>query len=531
MVAPLFGTTVPRPQAGTTASGSVAHPVAVLLLVWTGLFMTTLDASIVNIGLPAIARAFHTPLSGTVEWVIIGYLVANAALLLTAGRLSDTVGRSPIWVTGLIVFTLASLLCGAAPSLRLLILARLAQGAGGALMLATGTAMLTDAVAPRSRGRALGLGAVAVALGTSVGPTLGGVITEHLSWRWIFYVNFPVGLVALAAAGRFLPRAGGRGLGRFDPAGALLLGLGVATLTLALSFGGEWGWTSYRTLAALLLGVLALGGALQVERRVAHPIVNLTLFRNRVFASAIASMLLAMLALFSVGFLLPFYFEELRGFSTARSGWLLTPLPLMLAIVAPIAGSLADRFGSGVITPLGQATNAAALLLLAQLNAGSSTWDVVWRLGLAGVGQGLFQAPNTRALMDAAPATEQGAASGLLATARIAGQALSVAVAGAVFLTMGGSAGVSLIGARSKGLQLSGSAAQALDASFLHGFRAALTVSASFAALGALAALVRGQERRRRPPEVPGSRSDVVAQIGNPPRATSSPAANPVTWS
>jgi EmrB/QacA subfamily drug resistance transporter len=484
------------PASEQTASRRVAHPAAVIALVWTGLFMTTLDASIVNIGLPTIARAFGTPLSGTIEWVIIGYLVVASALLLTVGRLSDMVGRTPIWMTGLGVFTLASVVCGAAPSLPLLIMARLLQGVGAALLLATGTAMLTDAVPPGLRGRMLGLGAVAIALGTSVGPTLGGLITEHLSWRWIFYVNVPVGLVAFVAARRFLPRASGRKQGRFDPVGALLLGVGVAALTLGLSFGGEWGWASSRLLGTLAIGVVALAGALLAERHVADPIVDLELFRNRVFSSAIASMTLSMLALFSVGFLLPFYFEELRGFSTAHSGWLLTPLPVALAVVAPIAGAASDRFGSRFIAPLGLAINTVALLLLARLDATSSTWDIVWRLALAGIGQGLFQAPNTRALMEAAPATEQGAASGLLATARIAGQALSVAVAGAVFLGLGGSAGAALLAHRANGGHPSSPAGAHLQSTFLHGFHAALTVCAAFAAVGALAALVRGQERR-----------------------------------
>jgi EmrB/QacA subfamily drug resistance transporter len=468
----------------------------VLALVWTGLFMTTLDASIVNIGLPTIARAFSTPLSGTIEWVIIGYLVVASALLLTVGRLSDMVGRTPIWMTGLGLFTLASVFCGAAPSLSLLIMARLLQGAGAALLLATGTAMLTDAVPPDKRGRALGLGALAIALGTSVGPTLGGLITEHLSWRWIFYVNVPIGLVALAAARRFLPRDAGRRQGRFDPLGAILLGVGVAGLTLGLSFGGEWGWTSAGLLGTLAIAVVALTGAFVVERHVADPIIDLKLFRNRVFSSGIASMTLSMLALVSVGFLLPFYFEELRGFSTAHSGWLLTPMPLALAVVAPTAGAASDRLGSRFIAPLGLAINAVALFLLAGLDATSSTWDIVWRLSLAGIGQGLFQAPNTRAVMEAAPTTEQGAASGILATSRIAGQALSVAVAGAVFLALGGSAGAAIIASRGNGGHLALAAAQSLDSSFLHGFHAALTVCSAFAALGALAALVRGKESR-----------------------------------
>lgn len=472
----------------------VAHSRAVVALVLTGLFMTTLDASIVNIGLPTIARAFGTPLSGTIEWVIIGYLVFAAALLLTVGRLSDLVGRTPIWMTGLGLFTLASVLCGAAPSVELLILARLLQGAGAALLLATGTAMLTDAVPPGQHGRALGLGALAIALGTSVGPTLGGLITEYLSWRWIFYVNVPIGLVALVAARRFLPRAFGGSQGRFDPAGAVLLGVGLAALTLGLSFGVEWGWASWRLLGTLAIGVVALAGALLVEHHVPDPIIDLELFRNRVFSSAIASMTLSMLALFSVGFLLPFYFEELRGFSTVQSGWLLTPLPLALAVVAPIAGAASDRFGSRFIAPLGLAINAVALSLLARLDTTSTISDIVWRLALVGVGQGLFQAPNTRALMEAAPSTEQGAASGLLATARITGQALSVAVAGAVFLGLGGSAGATLLADRASGGHLGG-ATEALESTFLQGFHASLTVCAAFAAIGALAAVVRGGEK------------------------------------
>jgi EmrB/QacA subfamily drug resistance transporter len=475
----------------------VAHPRVVVALVWTGLFMTTLDASIVNIGLPTIARAFGTPLSGTIEWVIIGYLVVAAALLLTVGRLSDMIGRTPIWLTGLGLFTLASVLCGAAPSLQLLIMARLLQGAGAALLLATGTAMLTDAVPPDQHGRVLGLGAVAIALGTSVGPTLGGLITEHWSWRWIFYVNVPVGLVAFIAARRFLPRGAGRRQGGFDPVGALLLGVGVAALTLGLSFGGEWGWASSRLLGTLAIAVVALTGALLAARRVADPIIDLGLFSSRVFSSAIASMTLSMLALFAVGFLLPFYFEELRGFSAAHSGWLLTPLPIALAIVAPIAGAVSDRLGSRLIAPLGLAINAVALFLLARLDATSSTWDIMWRLGLAGVGQGLFQAPNTRALMAAAPATEQGTASGLLATSRITGQALSVAVAGTVFLGLGGSAGATLLALQTSGAHLSGPAAEPLESTFLRGFHGALVVCSAFAALGALAALVRGREMSR----------------------------------
>jgi MFS family permease len=205
-----------------------------------------------------------------------------------------------------------------------------------------------------------------------------------------------------------------------------------------------------------------------------------------------------MLALFAIGFLFPFYFEELRGFPSERTGLLLTPWPLAMVIVSPIAGALSDRFGSRLLAPLAMAITTAALLLLTQLDATSPLSDIWWRLALAGVGLGLFQSPNARSLMGAAPQSQQGMASGVFATARITGQALSVAVAGAVFASLGGAAAGSALAAAAA----SDAGRTAIEATFLRAFHAALTTCAGFAALGALAALVRGREG---PPQVSGS--------------------------
>jgi EmrB/QacA subfamily drug resistance transporter len=467
----------------------------VVALVCLGLFMTTLDGSIVNIGLPSIARAFDTPLDGAVEWIIICYLVVIGGLLLTFGRLSDMIGRSPIWMAGLIVFTISSAICGAAPSLGLLIAARALQGVGGALIFSTSTALLSGAVPETQRGHALGWGSVAVALGASAGPTIGGFLTAYATWRWIFYVNVPIGLVALLATLRLIPPTVQRSGEQFDPWGALLLAIALAALNLGLSFGQEWGWTSARVLGILLIGVASLVAGVLVENRSTHPIIDMRLFQNRVFLSAVVSLLCSTLALFAVGFLLPFYAEELRGFSPERTGLLLTPYPVAMAIVAPVAGALSDRVGSRWLAPVALAITAGALLLLMQLDATSATSAMVWRLALAGVGIGLFQAPNTRALMGAAPASEQGMASGVFATARVTGQALSVAIAGAVFASFGGAAAGNALVAHGANVVAGNAAGRVLDATFLSGFHAALGVCATFAALGALAALVRGSDR------------------------------------
>jgi len=439
------------------------------LIVAMGVFMSTLDASIVNISLPTIARYFGVALGGPIEWVIIAYLVVIAAVLLTIGRLSDVVGRKPIWAAGLVVFTVGSALCGAAPSLPLLIAFRVAQGLGAALLFAVSPAIVTGAFPPNERGRALGANAVVVALGTSAGPTIGGVLTEHFTWRWIFYVNVPLGVIGFLATLFLLKEKRARKDVRFDPLGALLLAVGFAALTLGLSFGQEWGWASPLLIGTLALAVVALGLLIVVERRVESPILDLTLLRSRVFVSANISLILNFLALFAVSFLLPFYFEQLRHFSTQEAGLLLTPLPLTIACVG--------------------------LVLLGGLTVRSSVFDIAWRLVVTGAGQALFQSPNNSALMGAAPRGAQGVAAGFLATGRVVGQSASVAIAGAVFAAFGGAAaGRALVQPPSHDHAGASANLAALQRTFESGYHAAFVVCAAIAALGIVTALARGPE-------------------------------------
>jgi Na+/melibiose symporter-like transporter len=277
-----------------------------------------------------------------------------------------------------------------------------------------------------------------------------------------------------------------------------LLAAGFALLTLMLSFAPEWGWSSWRSILCFGGSVVALLAVPAVERRAANPIIDLALLQNRIFRSALISMTLAMLALFAVGFMLPFYFEELRGFSVARSGLFLTALPLSIAFVAPVSGALADRVGSRWLASGGLAVACVGLVAVSQLNERSSDWSIVWPLLLTGLGQGLFMSPNARALMNAAPAGEEGESSGLLATGRVLGQSLSVALAGAIFAGLGGAdAGQILIKARIGSLGTT-SDATAAGLKFLTGFHAALLVCAGIAAAGIFAALTRGSETQSR---------------------------------
>jgi EmrB/QacA subfamily drug resistance transporter len=481
----------------TAASGKKdyeegANKWAVLTIVAIGVFMATLDSSIVNISLPTIAHYFGTALTGAVEWVIIAYLVVIAGVLLTIGRLADMIGRKPIWVAGLIIFTAGSAISGASISLGMLIAARALQGLGGALIMAVSPAMLTSAFPASERGRALGMNAVIVALGVSVGPTLGGIITENFTWRWIFYVNVPIGIIGIIATLRILTERLHRNPGRFDPWGALLLAVGLVALTAGLSFGQEWGWTSPLLISMLVISVIAFTLLVIVEHRVKDPIIKFSLLHNRVFLSANVSLILSFLALFAVSFMLPFYLEELRGFTTEQAGLLLTPLPLTIAVLAPFSGALADRIGTRWLAAGGLTIACIGLIFISQLNAQSSIWDIIWRLVLTGVGQAMFQSPNNSALMGAAPRGQQGIASGFLATGRVMGQSLSVALAGALFASFGGAlAGLLLASHHTSPAQI-----PALQQTFSAGFHAAFITSAGIAAIGILTSLVRGKENR-----------------------------------
>jgi EmrB/QacA subfamily drug resistance transporter len=469
---------------------------AVMAIVAVGIFMATLDSSIVNISLPTIAHYFGVALSGAVEWVIIAYLVVIAGVLLTIGRLADMVGHKPIWLAGLVIFTAGSAICGASLSLGMLIAARALQGLGGALLMAISPAMLTSAFPANERGRALGLNAVVVALGVSVGPTLGGIITEHFTWRWIFYVNVPIGAIGFIASIRVLTERLRLGRGRFDPLGALLLAIGLVALTMGLSFGQEWGWTSPLLIGSIVIGIVALFSLVVVEQRVSDPIIDLSLLKRRVFLSANMSLILSFLALFAVSFMLPFYLEELRGFSTEQAGLLLTPLPLTIAVVAPFSGMLADRFGTRWLAAGGLAVACLGLVLISQLNAHSSVWDIIWRLVVTGVGQAMFQSPNNSALLGSAPRGQQGVASGFLATGRVVGQSLSVALAGAIFAGLGGAAAGRILASQQYGHPaLPAAQLSVLQQTFSNGFHVAFITCAMIAAIGIFASLVRGKDK------------------------------------
>lgn len=408
----------------------------VLLAIGVGTFMSALDGSVVNIILPVVSQDFGTDVA-TIEWVVTVYLLVVSGLLLSFGRLGDLRGHKPIYVSGFLLFIGGSMLCGLASSEFMLISCRVLQALGAAMLLSNSPAILTKNFPIAQRGQALGLQATMTYLGLTVGPSLGGWLTSQFSWRAVFYINVPVGLIALLISQRVIPRdPANENAERFDLVGAATFMIGLIVLLLGLNQGSEWGWASPIILSLLTVAIVILGAFIVIEQRVAHPMLDLSLFRIRLFSASVGSAMLNYIALYCLIFLMPFYLIQGRGMSAADAGLLLTAQPLIMAIAAPIAGTLSDRIGAQVLSTLGMAIMAIGLFLLSRLGATSSQMDIAVALAVVGLGTGIFISPNSSALMGSAPRHRQGIAAGVLASARNVGMVLGVGLAGAVFTTM-----------------------------------------------------------------------------------------------
>ncbi len=460
----------------------------VLTSVSLGSLMATLDGSIVNIALPAIQTDFRIDLT-TTEWVVVAYLLVVGGLLLPFGRLGEVLTFKRVYLVGFTIFTLASICCGASPNEAGLVAFRVVQGIGAAMIMAMGPAIVARTFPAEERGRALGLNAISISIGLSLGPALGGILTQVATWRAIFLINAPIGLLAILWANRVLPaETPGKGQS-FDVRGAALSGMALFALLLALSEGQQWGWDSPAIIGLLIAFVVVGGAFLASERRSAHPMLDLVLFRIRPFSAGLASVVVAFSGLFTATFLLPFLLEQGSGFSPVEAGLLLTPTPITMALVAPFSGAASDRFGPRVLASVGMAIMALALLSLTQLPVDFALPDLVWRLVLLGLGQGLFMSPNSSAVLGSVPRPRIGTASGTLAQMRINGQVLGIALSGAIVATR---LPVHLA-------ELGGASTAALRNVALAGaIHDAFVVAALVCAVGIVTSLVRGSSEPRR---------------------------------
>ena len=403
-----------------------------------GTLMGTVDTSIVNVALPTMRTELGTTIGG-VEWVVTAYLLTVSAALLAAGRLGDLAGHRRIFVSGLVLFTLGSAMCGFAPGLRSLVAARMLQALGASAMTAIGPAVVTAVFPPERRGRALGAITSVVAVGLTLGPPLGGFLVQHLSWRWIFWVNLPVGLAGAVWAARAVPETAGARGAELDRAGSLLLAGCIAAALAAVREGPS---SSGR---GLLLALVAAGaGAIlfRRSRRMSSPVFDFALFQRRNFRVGILAGFLSYASLFTATLMNPFYLVQVMGLEPRGVGGMLVIVPLAMSLSSTPAGWLADRFPSRALGPSGMALVALGLAGLASLGGrGSLVAFGTWQAAL-GLGMGLFQPPNNSAIMGALPRERLGSGGGMLATARTTGMAMGIALAGALFdVRAGGASG------------------------------------------------------------------------------------------
>jgi EmrB/QacA subfamily drug resistance transporter len=404
----------------------------VMAAVAMGIFLATIDGSIVNVALPTLVRNLDADFA-TVQWVVLAYLLTLATLLLSMGRLGDMIGKKPIYSAGFVVFTLGSVLCGLSPSVYWLIAFRVVQAVGASMVFALGTAIVTEAFPPSERGRALGLGGTIVSVGIVVGPTLGGLIIDALSWHWIFFVNLPVGLVGTAMAVRFVPALRPSGRQRFDLPGAITLFLCVFSLLLALTLGQGLGFGDARVLLLFAAGLILVTAFVAIERRADQPMIDLRLFQNRLFSVNLITGLATFVSMGGTMILIPFFLENVLGYGTRQVGLLMATVPLALGIVAPASGALSDRVGTRPITVVGLASMLAGFYAMSTLDPSTGTLGYVLRFLPVGIGMGIFQSPNNSAVMGAVPRARLGIASGLLSITRTLGQTTGISVLGALW--------------------------------------------------------------------------------------------------
>ncbi|HSB91119.1 MAG TPA: DHA2 family efflux MFS transporter permease subunit [Anaerolineales bacterium] len=404
----------------------------VMLAVGTGVFLATLDGSIVNVALPTLTLEFRTAFA-VVEWVVLAYLLAVATLLLGMGRLGDMLGKKPVYQTGFAVFTIGSVLCSLSTTIGSLIGFRILQAVGASMVLALGTAILTEAFPASERGKALGLSGTVVSIGIVVGPALGGFLLDALSWHWIFLVNLPVGIIGLVLVGRYVPSARPVRAGRFDLPGAASMFLCLLALLLALTEGPRMGFLDPRILGLMAASATFLFLFIRAEKRSAHPMVDLGLFREGLFSINLATGSLAFVALSGLLLLMPFYLEGVLGYPPHQVGLLMAAVPAGLGVTAPISGILSDRVGTRSISVAGLAVLLAGYVALTGLDLRTSALGYLARFTPIGVGMGLFQSPNNSAIMGTAPRERLGVASGLLALTRLVGQITGIAVLGALW--------------------------------------------------------------------------------------------------
>jgi len=452
----------------------------VLLISCLGLFLAGLDVTVVNVALPSIQRDLKVD-DSQLEWVVSAYFLTFAALMLTGGKLADLFGRRLVFVSGLVVFTLSSVACGLAASGDVLIAARAVQGVGAALMNPATLSIITATFPPRQRGMAMGIWVGVSAMALALGPITGGLIAEYAHWSWIFFINVPIGALAIVVARIAIDESKDTSVEqRLDLPGLVTSGGALLALTYALIEANSKGWTSAEILGLFALAVVGMAAFVMLELRQRVPMLDLSLFRNATFAGANATMLLVALAMFGVFFYVSLFVQNILGYSPVQAGAAFLPMTLCIIFVAPVAGKLSDRIGSRWLMGAGMMLVGGSLLLFSLLDETSSFWNLFPALLVGGAGMAMAMTPTTAAAMGSVAVDKAGVGSAVLNSMRQVGGNLGVAITGAI---LGSYVSVGRLDPR-------------YPSQFVDGFQASLHVAAGIAFAAALVAVITVRKYR-----------------------------------
>lgn len=397
--------------------------------IWLALAMAVLDGAIANVALPVIAHELGASPAASV-WVINAYQLTITVLLLPLAALGDRIGYKCIYIPGLALFTLGSVGCAAGGTLSLLIAARVFQGVGAACIMSMNAALVRATYPSKMLGRGIGYNAMVLSVSAAIGPTLAALILSVASWQWLFLINLPIGIAAIMVGRKSLPEPQGHGR-PFDWPSALL---SAAMMGLAVSGAETFARTSSTAGFVMIAGGIAAGAALVWrEWGEANPLMPLDLLKIPIFTLSISASVVSFAAQMLAYVAIPFLFQSVLGRSVFATGLLMTPWPLAVGIAAPFAGRLADRMSAGLLGGIGLAIFASGLFLLSRLGSSPDDFQIAWRMAVCGLGFGLFQSPNNRTIVSAAPKPRSGAAGGMLATARLLGQTTGAVAVGVAF--------------------------------------------------------------------------------------------------
>jgi DHA2 family multidrug resistance protein-like MFS transporter len=401
-----------------------------IIVIALGITLAVLDSAIANVALPTIARDLHASASGSI-WVVNAYQLSITISLLPLAALGDRIGYRRVYIAGLILFTIASLGCSLSGSLTALAATRVVQGFGAAGIMSVNTALVRAIYPPPLLGRGVAINAMVVAIASAVGPTVASAVLAVASWPWLFAINVPIGIAAVAGAYQALPTNAGHNA-PYDYMSAVMnafvFGLLIYTID-GVGHGEPLGWLWAQGLAAVVVGYFFVRRQLTQKA----PLLPVDLLRIPVFALSVATSVCSFCAQMLAFVSLPFLFQNTLGLTQVETGLLITPWPVAIVFAAPVAGILSDRYSAGILGGIGLVMLTAGLVLLAMLGSHPSAFDVAWRMALCGAGFGMFQSPNNRQLLSSAPRERSGGASGMLGTARLTGQTLGAALVALIF--------------------------------------------------------------------------------------------------